>query len=152
MAGDSFTLGAARQVNWKATDGANEASCSTSVTMVDTLAPSLALKGVAQQQLECGMGSYMEQGALASDACAGDLSSKVAITGEVNTAAVGLYPVSYSVADPSGHAVSAVRTVQVADTLAPALALNGASAVAVECGVASTPRRAPRRATRAPAT
>ncbi|MFL5346009.1 MAG: immunoglobulin-like domain-containing protein [Hyalangium sp.] len=136
LAGESFALGAARQVNWKASDGFNEATCSTSVTMVDTLAPSLAIKGGAQQ-LECGVSAYTELGAAASDACAGDLSAKVAISGAVNTAAVGSYPVSYSVVDPAGHSVSAVRMVQVADTLAPALALNGASAVALECGAAT---------------
>ncbi len=134
MAGDSFTLGAARQVTWKASDGTNEASCSTSVTMVDTLAPSLALVGAAQQQLECGASVYTEAGATASDACAGNLTSRVTIAGAVDPRAVGVYPLTYSVADGAGHSVSAVRTVQVADTLAPALALNGASAVALECG------------------
>jgi hypothetical protein len=134
---EGFALGAAKHVLWTATDGINQASCTSSVTLVDTLAPSLSLKGQPVQQLECGLSAYGEEGALAIDKCSGDLSARVAISGEVDTGAVGVYPVSYSVADAAGHSVSALRTVKVADTLAPSLALNGEGAVAVECGVGS---------------
>jgi hypothetical protein len=137
MSGDGYTLGVPRTVTWTAYDGIASASCSTTMTMVDTRAPSLSLRGNASQQLECGVGSYSEAGALASDACAGDLSGRVAISGQVNAAAVGNYTVSYRVEDNAGHSVSASRTVSVTDTLAPSLTLNGSSTVALECGVGS---------------
>ncbi|WP_224370605.1 DUF5011 domain-containing protein [Hyalangium versicolor] len=135
MESEGFSVGSERHVTWYAHDGENSASCTTSVKMVDTLAPSLSLKGETSQLLECGASAYSEAGALASDKCAGDLTSRVAISGAVNVGAVGLYPVSYSVADGAGNVASATRTVRVADTLAPALALKGEGALAVECGV-----------------
>ncbi|HYH99622.1 DUF5011 domain-containing protein, partial [Hyalangium sp.] len=135
LEGEGYSLGTPRTVSWLANDGTNEVTCSTSITMVDTLAPSLSLKGEALQQLECGVGSYNEVGALASDQCAGDLSSRVAISGSVNAAAVGSYPVAYSVVDGAGNEATAARTVRVSDTLAPSLALVGAQTVRLECGV-----------------
>ena len=125
----SYSLG------YSVADGAgNVASAVRTVNVSDTLAPSLALVGASAMKLECGVDSFTNPGATASDACSGDLSSAIVKTGSVNTAAVGSYSLGYSVADAAGHAVSAVRTVQVADTLAPALALNGPGSVALECG------------------
>jgi cysteine-rich repeat protein len=135
LEGDTFSVGAARVVRWSANDGTNEASCSSELTMVDTLAPSLALNGPARLNLECKVDSYTELRASAYDACAGDLSDRLTITGAVDTAAVGSYPVSYRIADPSGHAAEASREVVVADTRAPVLTLNGAASQALECGV-----------------
>ena len=100
----------------------------------DTEPPSLALNGAPSLGLECGRDSYSEPGAGATDACFGDLSSQVKVTGEVNTGAPGSYTVSYSVSDPAGHSATASRDVRVSDTLAPALALNGASSLGMECG------------------
>jgi hypothetical protein len=138
MEGEEFTVGMPRTVSWLASDGTNEATCSTSITMVDTRAPSLSLRGAALQQLECGVGSYTEERALASDLCAGDLSDRVAISGAVNAAAVGTYSVNYSVADSAGLEASAVRTVKVVDTLAPSIALVGAQSMKLECGSSFT--------------
>ncbi len=134
MEGNGFSVGVPRSVQWVANDGANDATCSTTLTMVDTLAPSLTLNGEARQRLECGVDSYNEPRASSQDACAGNLSSRVSISGTVNTGAVGRYAVSYQVTDPSGHSAEARREVEVADTRAPVLTLNGASAVALECG------------------
>jgi len=137
MEGEAFSLGSARSVRWIADDGSHEASCTSAVTMVDTLAPSLSLNGPARLRLECNVDSYSEQRAFSHDACAGSLSDRVAISSTVNTAARGLYSVNYRVVDPSGHSAQANREVEVVDTRAPALALNGAAAMALECGVDS---------------
>jgi len=137
LEGDGYTLGTPRTVSWLASDGTNETTCSTTITMVDTQSPSLSLRGAALQQLECGVGSYSEEGFTASDTCAGDLSSRVAISSTVNAAAVGSYGVSYRVVDGAGLAASAVRSVLVADTKAPSITLNGAGTLSLECGVGS---------------
>ncbi|HLL06301.1 MAG TPA: DUF5011 domain-containing protein [Myxococcaceae bacterium] len=137
MEGEAFSLGSARSVRWIADDGSHEASCTSAVTMVDTLAPSLSLNGPARLRLECNVDSYSEQRAFSHDACAGSLSDRVAISSTVNTAARGLYSVNYRVTDPSGHSAQANREVEVVDTRAPALALNGAASMALECGVDS---------------
>ncbi|MBN1204985.1 MAG: DUF5011 domain-containing protein, partial [Myxococcaceae bacterium] len=137
MAGEGFAIGAARQVTWSASDGANEVSCSTAISMVDTLAPALALNGASAVALECGVGQYVEAGATASDACAGDLSSGITISGAVNAAAKGSYAVGYSVKDGSNNVATAVRAVSVNDTLPPSIALVGSPTLRLECGVDS---------------
>ena len=134
LEGTGYTLGTPRTVRWLASDGANETACSTSMTMVDTQAPSLSLLGESLQQLECGVGSYSEAGYTASDLCAGSLAGHAAITGAVNTAAVGTYGLTYRVTDGAGLEATATRTVKVNDTLAPVLSLVGAPSMQVECG------------------
>jgi hypothetical protein len=134
MEGDGYVLNTPRTVSWVASDGASEATCSTTITMVDTRAPSLVLRGATVQQLECAVGSYSEAGYTASDLCAGDLTGNVSVSSTVNTKVVGNYAVSYRVADGAGLEATASRTVKVADTKAPVLSLVGAQSMQVECG------------------
>jgi len=103
------------------------------VSVVDTQAPTLVLNGAASATLECGS-AFVEEGATASDVCAGSLTSAVVISGAVDTARPGSYTRSYSVADPSGNAATVMRTVAVTDTQPPSLALNGSAAMALDCG------------------
>ncbi len=130
----SFPLGTA-SLSWSASDtSGNSASCSSSFTVADTQAPVVSLVGLASQTLECGS-SYTDPGATANDACVGDLSARVAATGAINPGQPGSYTRTYSVTDPSGNSSAAVtRTVTVADTQAPTLALNGLASETLECG------------------
>ncbi|MFL5350791.1 MAG: immunoglobulin-like domain-containing protein [Hyalangium sp.] len=129
----SFPLGTA-SLSWSAKDtSGNSASCSAPFTVADTQAPTVALNGAASSTLECGS-TYVEEGATATDVCVGDLSSKVVTTGTVDTAKLGTYTRSYTVADPSGNAaVPATRTVKVTDTVPPALALKGSATMTLGC-------------------
>ncbi|MDY7232661.1 DUF5011 domain-containing protein [Hyalangium rubrum] len=135
MEGESYALGTPRTVTWLANDGTNDATCATSVTMVDTRSPGIDLNGAALQTLECGLSQYTEAGATAADACAGNLTGAISKSGAVNAAAVGSYTVNYRVQDGAGNTASVSREVRVADTVAPSLALNGAATQALECGV-----------------
>ncbi|AKJ04590.1 kelch repeat-containing protein [Archangium gephyra] len=111
--GTHFSLGST-YVSCSATDGAgNAASCAFPVRVVDTRAPVLTLNGLAALTLRRGVDTYTEQGATASDACQGDLSAQVAISGSVDTEAAGRYTVSYAVADSSGNTATATRVVDV---------------------------------------
>ncbi|HEX5750309.1 MAG TPA: kelch repeat-containing protein [Archangium sp.] len=111
--GSHFALGST-PVSCSAMDGAgNAASCVFPVTVVDTRAAELVLNGPAVLTLRRGLDAYTEQGATASDACQGDLSSQVAISGAVDTTEAGRYTVSYSVTDASGNTASATRVVDV---------------------------------------
>ena len=104
------------------------------VTVSDTTAPVITLNGAATVTVACGQ-IYNELSASALDSCAGDLSASVSVTGTVNTLVPGTYTRTYTVSDPSGNAASPVtRTVNVTDTVAPVIALNGAASVTVECG------------------
>ena len=109
-----------QQLTYSANDGRFMLSRTRSVTVSDTLPPVLALAGPASQTLECGT-PYMDPGAMASDACAGDLSPAIVTSGGVTNTVPGTYTVSYSVTDPSGSSASANRTVSVQDTQAPQL-------------------------------
>jgi hypothetical protein len=113
----------------------NSATTARNVMVADTLAPALALNGANPARLECGVSTYVEAGASATDVCAGDLSAAIAIdSSAVNAGAKGAYPVTYAVADPSGNTSAAVRNVLVEDSLAPTLALNGSAYMQIECG------------------
>jgi YVTN family beta-propeller protein len=122
-----------RRYNVADPSGNNAPEQTRTVTVSDTRAPVLALRGDAAQTLECGS-TYTEQGYTAEDICAGNLARSVRVTGSVNVAQPGNYPLSYDVKDPSGNAaLTAVRTVTVADTQAPTLVLNGEPSITHEC-------------------
>jgi hypothetical protein len=122
-------------VSYRVADASgNTASAVRSVSVSDTLAPSIALNGAAAMKLECGVDSYSELSATAADACSGNLTGAIVKSGAVNAAAVGTYPVSYSVTDAAGLSASAVRTVNVSDTKAPVITLVGAASMSVSRG------------------
>ncbi|WP_224249499.1 immunoglobulin-like domain-containing protein [Hyalangium gracile] len=125
-------------ISYRATDPAGNTATSTTsrtVTVRDTLAPTLTLNGPAAQALECGS-TYADPGATASDQCAGALP--VAVAGSVNPYVPASYTLSYSANDGAGHSASASRTVAVSDTLAPTLSLIGSPRQSQECGTPYT--------------
>ena len=112
----------------------NNAVVTRTVRVSDTIAPVITLNGAATVAVVCGQ-SYSELGATATDACGGNLSSAVAVSGTVNTSVPGVYQRVYTVSDSSGNAATPVtRTVNVTDTTAPVITLNGAGTVTVACG------------------
>jgi hypothetical protein len=132
----TFPLGTTHLVYSAADLSGHSASCTTRVTVSDTQAPALVLNGDPAPVLECGIDTYAEAGATASDVCAGDVSGSISVTGAVNTGAIGTYALTYTAQDPSGHTSAAVhRAVSVQDTTAPALSLVGPSSLTLECGV-----------------
>jgi Domain of unknown function (DUF5011)/NHL repeat len=102
-----------------------------SINIVDSANPTLTLNGANPMTVECHS-SFADPGAAASDGCAGDLTGAIVVTGSVNPNVVGTYVLTYSVSDGS-HTVSATRTVNVVDTTAPVLVLNGPNPMTVEC-------------------
>ena len=101
--------------------------------------PTLVLNGPSQLTLECGVSTWTDPGAQASDAC-GPLrvhtynSGKDAYGPGPNTRAEGSYSVQYIAWNSEGTTVSAIRTVNVEDRRAPSLALNGAARMTHTCG------------------
>jgi choice-of-anchor A domain-containing protein len=121
-------------ITYKATDPSGNtgfSSGSRSVVVSDTLPPTVTLNGQALQNLECGS-PYNELGATANDQCAGTLP--VTMAGGVNVQIPADYMLIYSANDGYGHSASANRTVKVADTLPPAIAVMGALDQTYECG------------------
>ena len=83
-------------------------------------------------------GSYADAGATASD-----ISGPVTVvtTGKLNDDntsgfpnIVGAYTVTYTATDASGNVGTATRTVNMVDTTAPVVTINGASSIDVELG------------------
>ncbi|GAC1353860.1 MAG: hypothetical protein NVSMB47_06990 [Polyangiales bacterium] len=100
--------------------------------MRDTTPPNLTLVGAPADVLECG-GRYADPGIIATDACAGPLTSAITETGTVNGAVLGSTTLTYTAKDPSGNSASIQRAVTVRDTTAPTLTLVGASTMTLEC-------------------
>lgn len=111
----------------------NEGLVATQVTrtvnVVDTIGPNITVNG-GNPILECGVDTYTELGASATDACDGTVP--VTIGGDtVNTSAVGVYTVTYNATDGANLAPQKTRTVTVQDTLGPVITLNGSPNVTV---------------------
>ena len=101
------------------------------IQVIDTTAPAITLLGSTPVTIQCGSG-YEDAGAMASDACAGDLTTALSIENLVNAGQPGEYTVTYSVSDLAGNAAAPViRTVNVVDTTAPTVTLNGDAVMVV---------------------
>jgi hypothetical protein len=115
-------------------DGGESNTCPPSAIQVhDSLPPILALEA-SPSTLECGVDSYIEAGASASDVCDPDVD--VVIGGDpVDTGVVGSYTKTYDAADDCGNpAAQATREVSVVDTLPPTLT-PAPSPATLECGI-----------------
>jgi hypothetical protein len=127
---------------YNVTDQAGQSApqLTVTVTVADTLTPSITVLPPFNRTFECGTGPYTDPGATASDLCAGDLTGSIVTTGQVLPGTAGQYSLTYSVTDPSGNRVLAAqaRTVNVQDTLPPSIALNGAATLGLECGTSYT--------------
>jgi hypothetical protein len=121
----------------------NIAGAILDVYVKDTLAPLLTLNGPEYTQLECfrprpapfpeDPNPYIDPGVSVSDLCYGELQDRVVTYGEVNKQLPGLYTLTYHVSDLAyNQAVPVSRTVEVVDTLPPA--------VTVQSPIALTPR------------
>jgi hypothetical protein len=79
----------------------------------DTTAPVITILG--NNPIVTGMGAtYTDPGATAYDETDGDITSKIVVTNNVNSADTGYYQVKYNVADNAGNAaIEMIRTVRV---------------------------------------
>ncbi len=120
-------------VTYAVTDpSGNTAGAERTIYVVDTTAPALTLNGASSMTVEANS-SFADPGASATDVCAGDLTSAIAVTGTVDTTVVGSYTLTYQVTDVSGNQATAIRTVNVVDTTAPSITLDGPNFMTVEC-------------------
>ena len=77
---------------------------------------------------------YKDAGATAYDNYDGDLTSKIVTTSNVNTAVVGAYTVTYTVADSSGNPNSSTRIVNVVKDTTPPTTIGNPIAVSGTIG------------------
>jgi len=106
---------------------------SRTVTVEDTTSPEITLIGDPLVSHECHT-PYTDAGATASDSCDTALPAVNIDTSAVNTDVPGTYTVSFSVTDAAGNSAPLVsRTVQVTDTLPPAITLVGDNPLTIQC-------------------
>ncbi|HEX8129263.1 MAG TPA: immunoglobulin-like domain-containing protein [Pyrinomonadaceae bacterium] len=95
----------------------NDATATRTVTVVDTTAPVITIIGDSPATVECH-GIYADEGATASDACAGAVP--VSVSGSVDVNTPGAYTITYTATDGTNTG-TATRTVNVVDTTDPVI-------------------------------
>ncbi len=105
------------------------------LTVVDTTPPVVTMLGINPITVECHA-TFVDPGATAGDTCAGALP--VLTNSTVNANAVGSYTIRYIATDSGGNSTTNTRTVNVIDTTAPTVTLNGANPMTNECHAAFT--------------
>jgi hypothetical protein len=105
------------------------------VNVVDRTVPVITLSGVNPQTIEVG-GVYSELGATAADNYDGDITGLIVIDASaVDSNVVGSYVVTYNVSDREGNpAIQVTRAVNVVDTTAPIITLNGSNPQTITFG------------------
>ena len=90
----------------------NETTVTREILYKDVFKPVISIVGDSDMVLVVGS-TYSEKGAKATDDVDGDLTSKVTISGKVDTSKNGIYKINYSVVDTAGNKATATRTVYV---------------------------------------
>jgi hypothetical protein len=102
--------------------------------IADTVKPVITLNGSATVSVAQGS-SFADPGATATDNRDGTITSKIVVSGSVNTGTAGTYTLSYNVRDAAGNAATTLtRTVTVtpkADTVKPVITLNGSASMSI---------------------
>lgn len=103
------------------------------VTVSDKEYPKITLNGETEIILTLNE-EYLEQGATALDNVDGDISSKIKISGEVNTKKYGEYEITYEVIDSNKNKSTKIRKVIVKDKELPKLTLKGSTTIDILVG------------------
>jgi large repetitive protein len=104
----------AQTLTYSASDGnGHTATATRTVTVRDRLAPVIEMFGPASIALECNGPPYVDPGSIAWDTCAGDLTSAMTVTSNLNQSQSGQYTVTYAVDDGAGHVRTATRQLTV---------------------------------------
>ena len=104
-----------KKVIYSVTDSSgNEQKIEKDIVYEDKENPTIALTGDKYAYVFLNE-AYSAQGAVASDNCEGDVTSKISVSGSVNTGQVGTYEVTYTIKDSSGNTSSVSRNVRVSE-------------------------------------
>jgi hypothetical protein len=92
----------------------NSASCTSTVTVQDTLAPAISLNGGAALSVTCSRtAAFEDPGATGTDQCEGSVS--VSVSGSVDMTRVGNYNLLYTAVDSAGRSTTVARVVTVVE-------------------------------------
>ena len=128
---DTSTVGA-YTLTYTAINAANNRGTATRIVNVaDSRAPLITILGDNPTIVELG-GIYTEAGATA------DGGETVTISGTVDTSTVGVYTLTYSATNDINNTGTAIRIVNVVDTIAPVVTVLGDNPATVERGATYT--------------
>lgn len=130
---DTNKIGAQELVYTVKDVAGNQTSKTRVVQVVDEGYPVITLKGDNPLILEVGT-DYQEAGAIAEDNADGDISNQIQTIDNIDTSKLGIYQVTYQVTDSSANQTEVIRMVEVVDTVAPELTLQGEQEVTMELG------------------
>ena len=100
----------------------------------DTTAPVITLLGEAEVTIEVGE-TYKDKGATALDDVDGNITDDINVDNPVDTGKVGKYTITYNVSDAASNAATEVtRVVNVVDSSAPVITLQGQPVITVRLG------------------
>lgn len=109
-------------LTYKVSDIAGNTATKTRIVNVvediDSIPPVITLNGNTTMAIIVNK-PYNEPGAKALDNKDGDITSKIIITGTVNTNNIGTYTITYKVTDNAGNSATKKRTVKVVSESAP---------------------------------
>ena len=108
---DTNTVGS-YSLTYTVTNAIGTSTVTRIVEVVDTTAPVLTLLGTNPMVIVVGT-PYVEPGATAVDACGGDFTSGIVVTGYVDSGTVGIYTCRYAVADSQDNTRTTERVVRV---------------------------------------
>ncbi|MDC0505985.1 DUF5011 domain-containing protein [Candidatus Gracilibacteria bacterium] len=118
--------------NYTDSSGNTSTGVTRTVTVLDTTIPTISLNGSATITVEAGSG-YTDAGAVFSDNLDG--TGSIAASGSVDTSSTGSTTLTYDYTDSSGNiATQVTRTVNVVDTTAAVISLNGSGTITLEIG------------------
>ncbi len=117
------------QLIYSVSDNAGNSASTTRTIVVssDTVKPVITLIGASPFSLTVGQ-TFSDPGATASDDVDGNISSRISVSGTVNTSIVGTYTLTYSVSDNAGNSASTTRTVLIQSASAGGGGGGGSSA------------------------
>ena len=128
----TFTL----KYNAVDSQGNNATEKTRKVTVVDLTVPIIKFIGTGSVDVLVGA-TYTDAGATATDDVDGNLTSSIVTDNPVNTSLLGTYTVTYNVSDSSSNTAAQItRTVNVVDTIAPVIVLNGSNPMNLKKGEA----------------
>lgn len=90
----------------------NTCEVTRTIHVKDFTAPVISLAGASRVYIKVG-GNYVEPGYSASDNVDGNLTSKITVSGAVDTSKIGRNTLTYTVTDSSGNTATATRSVYV---------------------------------------
>lgn len=107
----------------------NTSTATRMVYVIDTIPPVITLNGASLITVEINS-SFTDPWVNVTDNSKATINASV--SSDFDISKVGVYTLTYTAIDPSGNTSTAIRTVEVVDTIPPVITLNGSNPMTIE--------------------